>query len=172
MQMRKFNPKEGQAFQGDIAIVPMPASIAIATTDEIKPRDGRLIIQEGEVSGHHHAIALPRVRNFRPETRQLGDPAVATPDRKLGRLFGGKGNAANKQTIGSARLYRDAAAVEALRRAGILTRTDLAIGCLVVEGEPAIVSHEEHDAIALPPGNYYVGRQIESAGAEERVVAD
>jgi len=166
MQVRNFDPKEGQAFQGDIAIVPMPASIAIATTDEIKPRDGRLIIQEGEVSGHHHAIALPRVRNFRADTRQL-DP-LAIRDRKLRRAFGGK----SKQTVASARLYRDPAAVEALRRAGILARTDLAIGCLVVEGEPAIVAHEEHDTISLPPGNYYVGRQIESAGAEERVVED
>src|SRR6185437_7755457 len=167
-KVRKYDPKQGQAFQGDIAIIPMPSTIAIATSDEIKPRDGRLIIQEGEVSGHHHAITLPRVRNFRDDTRQLGDPSVATRSPKLRRAFGGK----SKQTIGAARLFRDPAAVAKLRRAGLLTRTDLAIGCLVVEGEPAIVAHEENDAIQLPVGNYYVGRQVESAGAEERVVAD
>jgi hypothetical protein len=169
MQVRKYDPKEGQAFQGDIAIIPMPATIAIATSDEIKPRDGRLILQEGEVSGHHHAIALPRVRSFRSETRQLGDPSVVTRDRVLKRAFG-KPN--KQQVVGSARMFRDAAVVEALRRAGLLTRTDLAIGCLIIEGEPMTVAHEEHDAILLPVGNYYVGRQIESAGAEERVVED
>lgn len=169
MQVRNYDPKEGQAFQGDIAIIPMPSTIPIATNDEIKPRDGRLIIQEGEVSGHHHAITLPRTRNFRSDTRQVGDPSVTTRDRKLQRAFGRP----NKQhPVGTARMFRDPAAVEALRRAGVLTRTDLAIGCLVVEGEPMIVSHEEHDAIRLPPGNYYLGRQIESAGAEERVVED
>lgn len=168
-KVRNYDPRQGQAFQGDIAIIPMSATIAIATSDEIKPRDGRLIIQEGEVSGHHHAIALPRLRNFRSDSRQLGDPSVATRDRKLQRAFGKP----NKQlTVGSARLFRDPAAVEALRRAGILTRTDLAIGCLVIEGEPMVVAHEEHDGIRLPVGQYYVGRQVESAGAEERVVAD
>ena len=102
MQVHDFDPKTGQAFQGDIAIIPMPSTIAIATSYEIKPRDGRLIIQEGEVSGHHHAITLPRVRNFREETRQLGDPSVATHSPKLRRAFGGK----SKQTIGTARLFR------------------------------------------------------------------
>jgi hypothetical protein len=166
MQVRNFDPTTGQAFQGDIVFIPMPPSIAIARNDEIKPRDGRLIIQEGEVSGHHHAIALPRVRNFRRDTRQLGDPSVATRDRKLNRTFG----APSKQM--QARLFRDRDAVEALRQAGILTRTDLAIGCLVIEGAPAVVAHEEHDGIRLPEGAYCVGRQVESAGAEERVVAD
>ena len=168
MQVHNFDPKMGQAFQGDIAFVPMPATIAIATTDEIKPHDGRLIIQEGEVSGHHHAIMMPRIRNFRDDTRQLGDPSVATRSPKLRRAFGGK----NKQTTGTARLFRDPAAVAKLQRAGLLTRADLAIGCLIVEGGPMTVVHEEHDAIQLPVGNYYVGRQVESAGAEERVVAD
>jgi hypothetical protein len=166
MQVRNFDPRQGQAFQGDIAIIPMPKTIAIATTDEIKPRDGRLIIQEGEVSGHHHAIDLPRVRRFRDDTRQLGDPGAATRDTRLLKKFCG-----SKQIIG-ARLYRDAAAVAALQQAGLITRADLAIGCLIVEGDSVVVSHEEHDGIRLPKGNYYLGRQIESAGAEERVVAD
>lgn len=166
MPVRNFNPKDGCAFQGDIAIIPMPKSIAIATHDEIKPVDGRLIIQEGEVSGHHHAIDLVRSRHFRTDARQIGDPSIATRDRKLRRAFGGTAKS------GSVKLYRDPRAVEALRRAGVLTRTDLAIGCLVVAAAPAIVAHEEHDGIRLPEGHYYLGRQVESAGAEERVVAD
>jgi hypothetical protein len=166
MQVREFDPAKGQAFQGDIAIVAMPASVKISAADEIKPVAGRLIIQEGEVSGHHHAIDLPRTRNFRTDTRQIGEPGAITRDPKLRRAFGGKAK------VGTAHLYRDARAVEALRHAGTLTRTDLAVGCLVVEGGPVTVSHDEHDGIRLPPGNYYVGRQVESAGAEERVVAD
>lgn len=167
MPVRKFNPDEGQAFQGDIAIIRMPNSIGIVTNDEIKPTRGRLIIQEGEVSGHHHAIDLPRSRQFRTDTRQIGDPSVATRDPKLRRVLGGTASRA------AVHMYRDPAAVEALRRAGVLTRVDLAIGCLVVDGgDGAMISHEEHDGVLLPPGNYYVGRQVESAGAEERVVAD
>lgn len=164
MQIRNFDPKSGQAFQGDVAIVPMPAAITIVRRDEIVPVDGRLIIQEGEASGHHHAINLPRRHHFRPEVA-AADPVLHVRDTKLRRAFGGK-------SAGIAHLYRDPAAVEALRHAGILTRTDLAIGCLVVEGGPVVIGHEEHNGIRVPPGNYYLGRQVESAGAEERVVVD
>ena len=167
MEIRNFDPGLGQAFQGDVAIIPMPASIAIAKTEEIKPIDGRLILQEGEVSGHHHAITLPISRNFRADTRQLGDPATATRDKRLRKAF----RSARIKPLG-ARLYRDTEAINALRSLGLITRTDLAVGCLVVEGESVVVSHEEHDSIRLPHGNYYVGRQVESAGAEERVVLD
>jgi hypothetical protein len=166
MNIRNFDPAKGQAFQGDIAIIPMPAGVKIATIDEIKPIDGRLIIQEGEASGHHHAIDLPRTRNFRPAV-EVGDPVLHVRDTRLRRALGGRSNAA-----GTARLYRDQAAVEALRGAGVITRVDLAIGCLVVEGGPVTIEHEEHDGIRVPPGNYYLGRQVESAGAEERVVLD
>jgi hypothetical protein len=69
-------------------------------------------------------------------------------------------------------MFRDPAAVAELVRRGILTRRDLTIGCLVVEGAPVTVTHEEHDSIRLPPGSYYVGRQIESAGAEQRLIGD
>lgn len=165
MHVRDFDPRSGQAFQGDIAIIPMPPDIKIATTDEILPTNGRLIIQEGEVSGHHHAVDVPRDRHFRRRAA-VADPVLATRDTRLRKaLIGGA-------RVGTARLYRAPVAVEALRRMGILTRTDLAIGCLVVEGGPVTVTHEEHDGIRLPVGNYYLGRQAESAGAEERVVAD
>ena len=53
-----------------------------------------------------------------------------------------------------------------------LTRADLAVAVLIVENGPMVVSHQEHDGIRLPAGNYLIGRQIESAGAEERVVED
>jgi len=171
MRTIEFDPTQGQAFQGDIAIVPIPAGIKISTADEIKPVDGRLIIQEGEVTGHHHKIVLPRsVRghSFAPD-RQIGDPTLTTHSPKLTKMFGG---GKKEFPAAVARMYRDPAAVSELQRLGILTRTDLAIGMLVVEGAPVTVSHEEHDSIKLPPGTYYCGRQVESAGSEERVVAD
>jgi hypothetical protein len=167
MKFRKYNPAEGQAFQGDVSIIPIPAGIAIATTDEISPVQGRLILQEGEVSGHHHAIDLAQ-RHFQAQPRETGDPLLATRSPRLRKALGG----AAKSKSGVARMYRDDAAAAAMLRGGLITRADLAIGCLVVEGAPMLLSHEEHDAIELPAGKYLIGRQVESAGAEERVVAD
>lgn len=167
MPTRVYNPSQGQAFQGDVSIIPLPAGIAFSTADEIRPIDGRLIIQEGEMTGHHHAIALPRERRFKSDRPVAGD-ALQTASPKLRKAFGG----GKRVEIGTARLYRDPAAAAAMVARGLLTRADLAVAVLVVEGAPVTISHEEHDGISVPPGNYLVGRQIESAGAEERVVAD
>ncbi|MBR0687309.1 hypothetical protein JQ594_15365 [Bradyrhizobium manausense] len=163
--MRDYDPGLGQAFQGDVSIIPIPDGISISALDEISPRDGRLILQEGEVSGHHHAIDL-RGKNFQAQPRETGDPLLATRDPKLKRALGGAAKAA------SVRMYRDAAVPNEMVRRGILTRADLAIACLVVEGAAVVVTHEEHDGIRLPVGRYLIGRQVESAGAEERIIAD
>lgn len=167
MNIRKYNPADGQAFQGDVSIIPMPAGIAIGTTEEISPIKGRLILQEGEVSGHHHAINLMQ-RHFQAQPRETGDPLLATRSPRLRKALGG----AAKTKPGVARMYRDDSAVAGMLRSGLITRADLVIGCLIIEGAPMLLSHEEHDAIELPPGKYLIGRQVESAGAEERVVAD
>jgi hypothetical protein len=166
MRIHDYDPAKGQAFQGDVSIVPIPVDIAIATADEIKPVDGRLILQEGEVSGHHHAVDL-RQKHFQAQPQRSGDPLLATRDPALKKALGGMAKAAR-----SARMYRDAAVAGEMVRRGILTRDDLAIACLVIEGGPAAVTHEEHDGIRLPAGRYLIGRQVESAGAEERIVAD
>jgi hypothetical protein len=170
MPIRDYDPTLGQAFQGDVAIVPMPADITIAQGDEIKPVDGRLVVQEGEATGHHHAVALPRGRRFRPLAAPVGDPLLATRSPLLRRMFGG--GRPSGRTWATARLFRDRSAVQAMVSRGLLTRADFAIGCLVVEGGPVVLTHEEHDGIRLPPGNYYVGRQMESAGVEARIVID
>lgn len=167
MTIRKYNPAEGQAFQGDVSIIPIPAEIAISTIEEISPVKGRLILQEGEISGHHHAVDL-RQRNFQGQPAISGDPLLATRSPKLRKALGGM----TKEVPGTARMYRDDRAVAEMVRRKILTRADLAIGCLVIEGGPMSVTHEEHDGISLPPGQYLIGRQVESAGAEERIVAD
>jgi len=162
MNIREWNPAEGQAYQGDVSIVPVPAGVVIATTDEIRPVNGRIIVQAGEMTGHHHAIALadPRAKNFRREG------AAASPDLRK-KLSGG-----GKAQTGTARLYRDATAADAMVRQGILDRSDLVTGFLVVEGGPVVLRHEEHDGIRIPEGRYCIGRQVESVGAEERAVQD
>lgn len=165
--IRDYDPALGQAFQGDVSIIPIPDGITIATTDEIAPREGRLILQEGEVSGHHHAID---VRHFQAQPKLTSDPLIPTRDPALKKALGGA--KAKKAKAPSARLYRDPAVAERMVSLGILTRADLVIGCLVVARGPVVVTHEEHDGIRLPVGNYLVGRQIESAGEQQRLVAD
>lgn len=156
MKVIDWNPDEGDARQGDVYLFRVPDSLAIATSDEIKPRANKLVLLEGEMTGHHHAIGLRL-----PEPTMFRDEAVA---RDV--------TAQSGVDAGTAKLYRDAAAAQALVRANELTRADLCIGFLVVEGEPAVLRHEEHDAIRIPVGRYYCGRQVESAGAEERIVRD
>jgi hypothetical protein len=158
MKIVDYDPSKGCAFQGDVAIIPIPAGITVSTVDEIQPADGKLILQEGELTGHHHHIALlerePQTRRFK-----VADDLMA--DALAGRI-----------AVPNAKLYRDPAVAEAMQRAGILTRSDLMVGALVVENGPMVITHQEHDGIRVPPGSYYIGRQVESAGAEERVVAD
>lgn len=183
-QVHDYDPRTGDFLQGDLCIFPIPESIRIAAgAVEISPIDGRLVLQEGEVTGHHHAIALPQLRHFRDARPIAADPAMATRSPRLRRALGGGRQRAADETVPTARLYRDPAAIAALVTGGELTRTDLAIGILVIEGGPIVLGHEEHDGGRLPHawtdvngnarrGRYYVGRQVESLGADERVVRD
>ena len=154
--VRNYNPSEGQAYQGDVCIFLVPKKVAVKLNriDEISPVAGRLILQEGEFSGHHHAIKLPQPVMFR-------DDAMA---QEL--------ETNTRAAAATARMFRDPDMAQALVNEGILTRTNLTVGFLEIEGGEMTVTHEEHDGIRLPSGIYYVGRQIESAGAEERIVAD
>lgn len=43
---------------------------------------------------------------------------------------------------------------------------------VTVKGKPELLVHEEHSAIALPPGDYELGQQVEYSPAELRNVAD
>ena len=161
MEIRDYDPSQGMAFQGDVSIIPLPADIKINRADEISPVAGRLILLEGEVSGHHHAVALMEC---------AAPVALDEPNLVVERLIS---NAiAGKIALPSARLFRDPSVGEELRRRGLITRTDLIVGILVVEVGPMCLAHEEHDCIRLPVGNYLIGRQVEGTGAEERKVAD
>jgi hypothetical protein len=165
MAVRSYDPRQGQAFQGDIAIIPIPAGIAIATDEEIPPVEGRLIIQAGETSGHHHAIDLSgRAVRFRDDGLARGLPAKAAAPCAKARPVAPKA---------TAHFYRDGLTARLMVIRGLLTRADLAVGCLVVKGGPVVISHEEHDGIRLPPGNYLVGRQIQaSLQGEPRTIGD
>ncbi len=153
-----YDPSKGQAFQGDVSIMPIPADIAVSMIDEVSPVAGRLILQEGEVSGHHHAIAL------------LERPVESPKSRRVTKLM--RDALAGSIALSSAHLYRDPKAALEMQRRGLITRTDLVVGVLTIAVGPMCLSHEEHDTIRIPPGNYLIGRQIESAGAEERTVRD
>lgn len=162
--IRDYDPTNGQAYQGDVSIIPIPDDIPVSRLNEVQPVDGRLILQEGELTGHHHAVT---VRRFRDATAIVGDPVVSTRSKRLTKAF------ASTPTVpvANAQMFHDPSVAQAMQQRGILTRTDLVVGCLVV-AESTVVTHHEHDGIRLPPGSYIVGRQIESAGAEERRVAD
>lgn len=155
-----YDPSKGMAFQGDVSIVPIPVGVKINRADEIKPINGRLILMEGEVSGHHHAIALM------DHLATIDVPRSRAADALMADALAGK------IAVPTAKLYRDPAAAEEMRCLGIITRTDLVVALLVIEVGPMCLSHEEHDTIRIPPGAYLIGRQVESAGAEERRVVD
>jgi hypothetical protein len=153
-----WNPDDGDALQGDVCLFRVPSALKLSTTDEIAPRDGRLILAEGEVTGHHHAIGLRM-----PQPAMLHDDALARATIS---------KVTKKATIVSAKMYRDPAAVHVLQRAGELTDAGLCIGFLIVEGAPVALDHDEHDTIVVPPGRYYVGGQREMDADQERMVAD
>ena len=123
-----------------------------------RTREGAIRLLEGEVTGHFHEVvfgsrALARFR----DDGLARDLAVTAP-----------------VAIGTASLVRDDALLTDLIRSGHWHERARAlhIGFLVVEGGPVDLIHPEHDTWRLPEGVYSVGRQIESAGADERLIAD
>lgn len=165
MKIHDWNPDDGDALQGDVCLFRIPDTIKLDTSDEIAAKDGRLILAEGEVTGHHHAIWG---RNPPAMFREDGAGAGVSTADTAAMLK----TAARKAKSGTAKLYRDAAAIRALMRCGDLTTDALAIGVLVVERHPVVLRHDEHEAIRIPPGRYYVGGQQEWDAAEARRVAD
>lgn len=176
-----------QVYQGDVWLMRLPATIKYTKEEEIKPQDGKLILLEGEMTGHHHHIQCGVGVMDRPAESavskklaedmkaMLGDSAdVDTEvvkgmfsDSSLAEKFGGSPNApVAKMFKGAQKVAQD------LVNKGVLTRSDLTISLLEIEGGPMKVVHQEHDAITIPPGSYLVGRQIESVAGEERRVAD
>lgn len=151
--------------QGDIVLLSLAqismghlAAEIAASPDLRGPQSGLLRLLEGEVTGHYHGFATPGMRN----------PPVMFRDDGLARDYAAVADVAT----GTARLVDCPKALAALENNGALTRRDLTIGFLLIEGGPADLSHPEHDTIRVPEGSYYVGRQLESSGADERIVQD
>jgi len=163
-KIHDWNPDEGDALQGDICLFRVPDEIHISLDEEIFPKDNRLILAEGEVTGHHHAIWLRGPVMFRDDGSGSGVSMSETRDMIK--------KATGKQKTGTAKLYRDRIAVNSLFKCGELTTINLAIGFLIVKDGPVVLYHDEHDAIRIPPGRYYVGRQQEWDASEARKIAD
>jgi hypothetical protein len=150
-----WNPDEGDALQGDVCLFRLPAKIKLGKdATEIAARDNKLILAEGEITGHHHAIWNPEIPRFR--------------DDGLARDLAVELNV----PVGTARLYRSPLTIDALVSAGELTTNTLAIGILEIKGEPMVLRHDEHNGIRIPVGSYYVGGQREWDAAQERRVQD
>lgn len=165
MKIYDWDPSQGDALQGDVCLFRIPDGIEVSADDEIRPEtDGRLIIASGEVTGHHHAIWD---RNPPASFREDGAGAGASEADTAAMV-----KVATKEKTGTAKLYRDPTAIDALVREGELTTDALAIGVLIVAKHPVVLRHDEHDAIRIPPGRYYVGGQQEWDAAEARRVAD
>jgi hypothetical protein len=164
MKARNWNPDDGDALQGDVILFRVPGDVKLDRTDEISPRGNRLILAEGEVTGHHHAIWQ---RNPPTMLREDGAGSGASLEDTKAMVA-----SAAKPRTGTAKLYRDTAAVAALVSRGLLQHDRCAIGFLVVDGGPVTLKHDEHNAIRIPQGRYYVGGQQEWDAAEARRVQD
>lgn len=176
--------KHTQIYQGDVCILFLGKNFKVNKTQEIKPENGKLVLVPGEETGHSHHInvlehagephgpqggPLAFSANADAMTKQLSSLVKAS--KRVENIFSAAENIQNADV----HLYVDNDAVQRLVNNRILTRTDLAVGFLVVEGGGDIgvgLAHEEHEAFRLTEGCYYIGRQIESAGAEERMVQD
>lgn len=173
-----FDSSKRGAFQGDLVIFRLSEAEAQQLNGRVikHSESGDIRLLEGEMTGHHHTI-LSRTMN--PQPVMFRDDALAaqlmSTDRISSGLAGNRGEgfvdgaAGFLGSRGTAVLFDDRDLALSLTW---LRRSDLTIGFLRVEDGPVLLSHPEHDAIRLPAGTYYVGRQVESAGAEERVVAD
>jgi hypothetical protein len=166
MRIIDWDPAKGDLCQGDVVLFRIPGGLEPRTVEEIKPRDSRLILAEGEVTGHHHAIWNPQPALFRDDglARELLQ-SQGVPDD-------GATAAKPREAKSAARLYRDGDLVNILVSSGELAHGRLAIGFLIVDHAPVVLRHDEHDAVRIPPGRYYVGGQSEWDAAEERRVAD
>lgn len=172
MKTFDFTPQMTCARQGDVFIFRLPTDVKVDKTNEISPRaDGNLVLLEGEMTGHHHAINVLE----RPTPMEATADAVKTVKRKTSKVAEDLMAAAAKATAPIVQMFADKGVAEELVRRKIMTRTDLYVGTLCVQGGGdvgVVLGHQEHDGIRLSCGNYYIGRQVESAGAEERRVRD
>lgn len=163
MKMTTKTPIEwdgnGCAFQGDVVLMRLPQNFKFNKSPKALA-DGALILAEGEVTGHHHAIWNPQPHHFH-------DGALA---RSLETATPAKSS--KKANVGTCVLHVDKDNHTKLVNEGKILDAEIAIGILEVSGEPVVLQHDEHDPIRIPPGLYYVGGQKEWDHREVRRVQD
>jgi hypothetical protein len=156
--------------QGDINFYPLEAfgkkAADINRSEIIRTTDKRLLIQEGEITGHHHGCwFLPKPAYLKEDGAGHGGNSAAITDDVLRRAASGE--------LAPARLYRDEALLSTLK----LDATAPVIGFLVAD-ESVTIRHAsedghptmEHADISLPAGGYLVtGKREWTAGDERRV---
>lgn len=154
-----------QFFQGDVWLMRIPESYSFDKEREISPRNHKLVLLEGEVTGHHHCVDVLDRTAKKEDIIAFEGLADIFNSPKLKKAFAN--NTAPKSTM-----YAATNIAAKLVQDGILLRPDLVIGFLEVENGPVKVVHPEHNSITIPPGKYVIGRQIESVAGEERRVTD
>jgi len=166
--------------QGDINFIPLQTfakpgeTLAISRKKEIRPHSKRLLIQEGELTGHHHGVwFMPKPAMFREDGAGSGGAAVA--DKMLKKVVA----KAAKTTI-TAKLYRDTNMVRRLRNRGLLegapvvgfldAKTNVTIKHASEDGKPT----GEHAPVKLTKGSYLVTgkREFDPRTQRERRVVD
>jgi hypothetical protein len=162
-----------QVFQGDVWVMRLPDDMPVPREAELPHKFGKLVVQEGEMTGHHHYVDT--VMDRPKEGAMINEAALESLKdeetsfdalKSVNSIFG---NAAKEP---SAKLYSAGKLAEQLVKDQVLLRADLVVGLLEINNGPMKLYHQEHSAIGLPPGKYIVGRQIESVAGEERRVAD
>lgn len=147
--------------QGDINFIPLAlfkkSAADVTRGTPIRTNERRLLIQEGEITGHHHGVW------FMPQPTMFRDDAMAHDI------------ATKSETVITARLYEDAELVKALN----LDSGAPVVGFLVAETDVVIrhaseagVPTNEHADIKLPSGGYLVTGKREWSAGDERRVAD
>lgn len=153
-------PKPHTYHQGDVNFIPLAAfnkKLTVNRSEPLRDHPARLLIQEGEITGHHHGVW------FMPQPTMFRDDALA------------RGLAAETKTVITARLFRDDELVANLA----LPRGAPVIGFLVADVDVVIrhasesgVPTNEHADITLPAGEYLVTGKREWTANDERMVRD
>lgn len=145
--------------QGDINFIALEAfgkSVANVKRDKkLRATEGRLLIQEGEITGHHHGVwFVPQPVHLRDDglARALADEALVAITAQLfedNELAGSLGLEAGAPVIGF-----------------LVADTDVTIRHATADGKPT----GEHGDVRLPKGGYLVtGKREWTAGDERRV---
>lgn len=164
-----------QIYQGDIGLIPVEC-LGITVDDisrdtEIKPmKNGRLLLQDGEVTGHSHHIWTQRTYLQAEAPRGGGDY------KQMLRDIGIK----PEDNTGEAVFYTDNNLIDRLVRNGILLSNPPVIGWLIVEGGTVTMRHGlqdgkwcgEHNDHKIIEGAYLVVGKRELVEAEVRRVQD